>query len=421
MEADPNDGFDTVVYFHRADLAYEAKKGPWKFLITPSYRNDLFSGAAGDIFSFRTRADTFSSRAEATRQISQNGALRVGAEVLAGKFVIEAQAPSVPDEFGDQSQELSASIDQGFARSSLYFTGTWGLTPKFTIYPGARLTYNSAIFKRAAFDPRVRYKGDLSDTLALKGGVGLVSQIPDVFEWNSVWGNPRIQIERGVHVSQGIAKTFQEYALSLEVTGFYKYLWDLARGSPSLLLQADGTLGPERFASSGQGHVFGAEVLFRKDLTRNLFGWVSYTLSRSLDRPTPQDPFRPFDFDQPHILTAIVVYKLPHDWQVGARFRLVSGNPSTPISDGVFDATGNFFIPVQGEPNSDRLPPFHQLDLRVDRRWVFRKWQAAVYMDVQNVYNARNVEAINYSYDYQNFNTTAGLPIVPSIGTKIEF
>jgi hypothetical protein len=130
---------------------------------------------------------------------------------------------------------------------------------------------------------------------------------------------------------------------------------------------------------------------------------------------------RPFAFDQPHILTAIAVYKLPYDWQIGARFRLVSGNPQTPLTDGVFDAKDGDFIPIDGEVNSGRLPAFHQLDLRVDKRWVFKYVMLNLYLDVQNVYNARNVEGYNYAYNFQQRNSIGGLPIIPSLGMRLSF
>ena len=63
-EPDPNDGFETQIAFHRADLVWEAEHGPWTVLLTPSFRHDLFSGAGGDLFSFRVIQDLFSFRGE---------------------------------------------------------------------------------------------------------------------------------------------------------------------------------------------------------------------------------------------------------------------------------------------------------------------------------------------------------------------
>ena len=106
---------------------------------------------------------------------------------------------------------------------------------------------------------------------------------------------------------------------------------------------------------------------------------------------------------------------------VGARFRLVSGNPNTPVVGSQYDATGGFYIPINGATNSERFPTFHQLDLRVDKAWIWKLASLTLYLDVQNVYNAQNVEFWNYSFDFTQRTEIASLPIIPSIGTKIEF
>jgi hypothetical protein len=70
---------------------------------------------------------------------------------------------------------------------------------------------------------------------------------------------------------------------------------------------------------------------------------------------------------------------------------------------------------------SERLPLFHQLDLRVDKRWQFKDWRLSAYLDVQNVYNNPAVEAIVYNYDFSQQAFQTGLPILPSIGLRGEF
>ena len=183
-------------------------------------------------------------------------------------------------------------------------------------------------------------------------------QIPDPPEFNPVWGNPNVALEKGVHTSLGVAQVIEQWDVTAEATLFHKYLYDLAYFSEYLVLEEDGAIGPERFWSTGKAHIGGVEVLLRKDLTRNFFGWVSYTFSRAFYKYTDELDYVPFDFDQPHILTVLGVYKLPRNWQIGARFRLVSGNPTDPLQNGILDAAAGSHIPLVGEDNSDRAPAF---------------------------------------------------------------
>jgi hypothetical protein len=67
------------------------------------------------------------------------------------------------------------------------------------------------------------------------------------------------------------------------------------------------------------------------------------------------------------------------------------------------------------------LPAFHSLDLRVDKVWVGKVIRSSLYMDVQNLYNATNVEFRNFSYDCRQYVPVQGLPITPSVGSRIEF
>ncbi len=424
----PNDTEDTgtnsaqtAIFFHRFDLVYRKTDGPWEFLVTPSVNYQALKGRFGSLFEFDFPNVGFSFRAEASRQLSSRAALRIGTELQAGRYNIDARAPSVPAQAGLGGTGVLniAAIGQSYATPALYATGTINLGERFTLLPGARLTYYALQVHKASVDPRLRFTWQVGEQTTLKGGVGLYSQIPDLIGLNPLWGNPRASIERSVHTSLGVAQTFESVGVDLEVTGFYKYVFDRSTSSTRLIFAPDGTIRLENFANQGVGQIFGAELLLRKALTKKFFGWVSYTLMRSLVRERPGEAYKPFAFDQPHILTLIAVYKLPRGWQIGGRFRLVSGNPVTRYTDSIYDAGSDNYLPAPGI--ATRLPTFHQLDLRVDKLFTFKRVTLNVYLDVINVYNRQNGEAILYSYNLQSSNIQAGLPIIPSLGVRLEF
>ncbi|MCX7959322.1 MAG: ligand-gated channel protein, partial [Deltaproteobacteria bacterium] len=124
---------------------------------------------------------------------------------------------------------------------------------------------------------------------------------------------------------------------------------------------------------------------------------------------------------QTHILTLVSLFKLPKNWDIGFRFRLVSGNPTTLLKGGVYMSDYNSYIPVYDSVNNERMPVFHQLDLRVDKKFVFDKWILSGYIDIQNVYNHRSIEGVIYNYDYTQRQWLEGLPVIPSFGFKAEF
>jgi hypothetical protein len=150
-------------------------------------------------------------------------------------------------------------------------------------------------------------------------------------------------------------------------------------------------------------------------------GWLAYTLSRAERNDSGPGGNRLFDYDQPHILTTVLQYVLPRNWQVGARFRLVSGNPNTPVIGAVFNASADRYDPIYGPVNSSRNAVFHQLDLRVDKRWVYKSWILGAYLDIQNVYNRANTEEPIYNFDYSESSRMGEIPFFTILGVRGEF
>ncbi|MEM9454349.1 MAG: TonB family protein [Myxococcota bacterium] len=429
IEPDDRDQFETAQFFHRADLAYEKKWGSWRFLITPSYRLEFIQFGIGQFFNFDLRTHNVSLRSEVERKIGRRSSVRVGTEYIGTWFDVDVEAPPLPGPGGGGSGtgNLTTRVDDAAAIPAIYSTITLGVTDTLTLFPGVRVGLYTEPKRDSFYDPRLNFAWDVGDNTTIKGGSGLYTQAPQFVEFSDRFGNPRLGLQRGVQNSLGVSQRFP-YSIDLDATAFFNYIWDQSANSTDLVLRPDpddpqsgDVVAPEVFANSQVGRVYGLEILLRKQLTGRFFGWLAYTLSRSERRPTPQDPWQLFGFDQTHILTVIGVVKLPKGWQLGGRFRLVSGNPETPVTGAVYDAASDSYIAISGPTNSGRLPAFHQLDLRVDKKWTRKRASFTLYLDVQNAYNAQNTEFTLYSYDFTQRSAVASLPIIPSLGTKIEF
>ena len=86
-----------------------------------------------------------------------------------------------------------------------------------------------------------------------------------------------------------------------------------------------------------------------------------------------------------------------------------------------FDADTQSYHPISGAAGSAREPTFSQLDLRVDKGWLFDRWSLGVYLDIQNVLNETNQEAVIQDYRFQTSETVPGIPFLPTIGVKGSF
>ena len=177
-----------------------------------------------------------------------------------------------------------------------------------------------------------------------------------------------------------------------------------------------------RLGNQGRGHAYGIETLLRYTPDARFFGWVAYTISRSVRQDTPSSPVNLIQFDQTHILTVLGSYRLGRGWEIGGRFRLVSGSLYTPRAYGFTDENAGANLALQSYPPlGERLPMFHQLDIRLDKTWTFTSWKLGFYADIQNVYNRANAEGVSNNYNNTQRTYASGLPILPSLGLRGEF
>jgi hypothetical protein len=161
--------------------------------------------------------------------------------------------------------------------------------------------------------------------------------------------------------------------------------------------------------------------MVRARIGDRFFGWIAYTLMRSERRDLPGGSWRPFDYDQTHNLTIVASANLGSGWEVGLRFRYVTGRPTTAPMPSLYDADQFRWIGIPGSYNGERLPDFHQLDLRVEKRWRVRnRVLIGVYLELINAYFAQNVEGWEYADDGVHRVPIASMPIVPNFGLRGE-
>jgi len=173
------------------------------------------------------------------------------------------------------------------------------------------------------------------------------------------------------------------------------------------------------FVNQGQGRVYGGELSGEAHWSNNGFAYLAYTLSRS-ERRREGEAWRLFDQDQTHVLSLAASQGLGGGFTVGMRFRLVSGNPVTPISGATYDVRTGVYLPNYGATNSRRDPLFNQLDARAEKEWQIGRGKLAAYVDVQNVYAAKNPEGYRYSFDYSKREAVSGLSLFPNLGLRGE-
>jgi outer membrane receptor for ferrienterochelin and colicin len=298
------------------------------------------------------------------------------------------------------------------------------LTPtrSLRLIPSVRVDYARDANRTITVSPRANFRWEMFDGWFLKGGIGLFSQPPqnqqtsnarNTFMPNTTVGNPFLIPQRAIHYGLGFDHDFSRY-ISLSMEGFYRDLDAQVVSQPAITGAG--------YLNNGAGRIYGAEILLRHRPSERFFGWLAYTLSRSERRDGPGQDYRIFQFDQTHILTAIASFRLGRGWEVGARFRFVTGNPTTPVAGAIFNADSGTYNQLPGARFSTRVDPFHQLDIRIDKTWTLgARGTFNLYLEVLNVYNNSNPEGISYNYNFTQSNVVTGLPIFPNLGVRVEY
>jgi len=280
---------------------------------------------------------------------------------------------------------------------------------KWTYLPNLRLDHFT-INQDTQVQPRFQIRYQWDPSLLLRGSIGKYVQEPQPQESARNYGNPNVSSPYAIHYTTGFTKDFREGSTQgLELTNnyFYKELKDLIYPDVQT-----------RYENSGTGTIIGGEVQakYRKN---EWSSQIVYTYLKSR-RHVPGFGTQPSDFDQTHNLNLIGAYNLQR-WTFSGRFRFVTGLPYTPVNGGTYDSDNDVYIPNAGTIYSQRFDAFKQLDIRIDRKYIFKTWILTAYVDIQNITNSKNSQNIEYSYDYTQKKKVRGLPILPTFGIKGEF
>lgn len=248
------------------------------------------------------------------------------------------------------------------------------------------------------FSPRISASYAITDKLSFNANTGIYNQLPPytVMGYRDSAGT-LVNIDAKYITSTHFVAGF-EYATTknsrITVEGFYKiynnYPFDLIDSISLANLGSDfGVIGNTPVISNNYGRSYGFEVLLQQKLYKNFYGLVSYTFMHS-EFENLQKNLVASSWDYRHVLTITAGWLLKHNWEIGAKFRYNSGNPYTPYNVTESMYKPNWDVTGQGIPdytllNTERIEQFYQFDLRVDKKYAFKKWSLNLYLDIQNI------------------------------------
>ena len=424
-EEEGEDGLRAVYQTHRI-------VGRWRHALTdtaelmlqPSFGYDSVSFGLGTLLEVRVGAIGFGTRAELRWELNDHWTLRPGLDAGLTRAKTEITIPELPSLGDDPLAESEGWVED---------ESEWILAPDpfvdlqyhplededalvFDLGVRASTIVNGKDMPVMALDPRFATRWMVVEGTTLKGGAGFYHQPPDAVA--TVLDDERYGFQRAFASELGVEQRLAD-AASVDVTGFYKVLDQLLVDNPDL---ADPSTDPF-YVDTGIGRVIGGEVLLRKEPVGPFFGWLSYTVMQSTRNDYPDETeWYPYNFDQTHIATLVAGYTLPYDFDLSGRFQYVTGNPYTPYEDAIYSVDTGDYTPIPSDArNSQRLPPYYALDVRLSKVWSFKRWQLEGFIDILNLVHGENPESIIYNYDYTEETYVQGLPTIPNLGFQVEF
>lgn len=378
-----------------------------------------------DASQFRLDADRFGLRAEAEFRLWPQLGITIGTDDIYSVFTAGTDLPFlVPDERLFPRPVVSDAPrfiidDTVYGANYAFYTEADLTLGNLLIIGGLRAdfwTYYDEI--RTSIDPRLTVHYQMLDSVSLKGSLGVYHQSATPFELSKDFGNPALPLESGWQASLG-AEVALTNSLDVDWQIFYRGTDDLAELviNPGAL----NTSGEERIQPVGEGRAYGSEVLLRQRLDKGFFGWIAYTLLRAEEKENTDEPWILNPFDQTHILSIAASYQLPYGFELGGAVRYVTGSPTTLAIGGNFDGDTGRYLRVNGQRRGGRVPPFFQMDARVDKKFIFDTWSLALFLDLQNATNNQNFEFFQYNYNFSEIQGFPGLPILPVFGAEASF
>lgn len=292
--------------------------------------------------------------------------------------------------------------------------------------------------------PRLSLSYELTQQWAISGNAGLYYQLPPYtalgFKNNDgLYANKNLKYMQVMETSLGLDWHLQD-RLMISAEGFFKRYSRMPlslRDDIPLACKGDdyGTVGNEALIPTARGRAYGVETMLRWQIPERFNFVSSLTVFRSEYNSIASA------WDNRFILNVSGTYNLPRRWSIGGKLSYIGGAPYTP-----YDEEKSSLVEAwnaQGRPyydyskyNTERLPNFAQLDIRVDKSFYFHRCMVGFYLDLQNITGSKlkqqdvimstgvienpSAPVGEQRYKMKYLKQESGT-ILPSIGVTVEF
>ena len=233
-----------------------------------------------------------------------------------------------------------------------------------------------------------------SKTWRFNGSVGRYFKIPPytILGFRNNAGtlvNEDAEYIRSDHFVAGIEHKLSD-ATRITVEGFYKKYANYpvsVLDEISLANKGGGfeVLGNEEVVSEGEGRTYGLEFLFQQQFTKRWYAIFAYTLFKS-EFSDLNGSFRPSAWDSRQLITFTGGYKFGNNWEISLRYRYAGKTPFALVDEAATLENYPAVIIDYNRLGDERLATFNLADIRIDKKWNFKKVALDIFLEIQNAF-----------------------------------
>lgn len=328
------------------------------------------------------------------------------------------------NEYGQKVPGSTISKDLNTLKASGFGVYHLTLFENLTVSPGARVDYFD-YNRKTLFSPRAFLAYNLSSLTSLHASAGVFYQnIPSLLLAQSDLFKS-LNTPRADHYILGLSHLLTENT-RLTVELFRKdykdfpvdptmpkdFLFDQVVTSGVFTNHAELTSG-------GKAYSNGIEIMVQKKLAEDFYGMASASYSRVRYQDL-SGAWRDRIYDNKFSFAIEGGYKPDNEWEFSLRWVYAGGAPYTPF-DLVQSEKDNKGILNLNSINGSRLPDYHSLNLRVDKRYYFNSTNIVVFLSIWNVYNRENISAYSWNEIKNKPGKDSGWSTMPIFGVEYEF
>ena len=369
------------------------------------------------------RTDYFNVRNVNFIQLNPRFKAEFGSELAYEEGTFEIIQDAYTSRAGIEQEGFIRDLDENNLRVGSFASFIARPLPRLQLTLGVRGDYTS-LNEDFTVSPRAALSYQLTSKLAINGSAGVFHQAVPLYITAQHPANAALDQMQARHFIVGV-----DYMLTpdtkLTIEAYEKQYRNMpiqdinnSLGDPSYALDNRGELLGS-LASNGESYARGVEVLLQKKLAEQVYGLASasyfrarYTDAQGVDRNRL--------FDNKVLFNVIGGYKPNDIWEFSVRWTYSGGRPVTPLDEIASEQFGDEVWDISSF-NAERLPAYHALFVRADRRFNFKSSNMVTFLSLWNAYSRSNVEDYYWNINENRTDERNQFSLLPIIGIEFEF